>query len=92
MAVSFDVDEKTALRLRRALGAGNSWAKVPAAMGLSDEQGFPRAGKIESTAASLNPEMGTLRVRAVFPNTDGLLLPGMFCRVRLTLPAATMGP
>ena len=89
MLVHFDIDEKTALGLRRALRAGKpnakEWATLPVAMGLSDEKGFPHTGKVESADSQVNPTTGTLGVRAVFPNTDGLLVPGLFCRVRLTV-------
>jgi len=89
MLVHFDIDERTALSLRRALRAGKpnakEWATLPVAMGLSDEKGFPRTGKVESADSQVNPTTGTLGVRAVFPNTDGFLVPGLFCRVRLTI-------
>jgi RND family efflux transporter MFP subunit len=89
MFVYFDIDERAALRLRRALRAGNpnakEWSSLPVAMGLSDEKGFPHSGKVESAASFIDPSTGTLRIRAVFPNTDGFLVPGLFCRVRLTI-------
>src|SRR5262249_26100429 len=31
----------------------------------------------------VDPATGTLRLRAVFPNSDGMLIPGLFARVRL---------
>ncbi|HWY87638.1 MAG TPA: efflux RND transporter periplasmic adaptor subunit [Gemmataceae bacterium] len=89
MLVHFDIDERTALGLRRALKAGTpnakEWATLPVAMGLTDEKGFSHSGKIQSADSQVDPNTGTLRLRAVFANADGLLVPGLFCRVRLTL-------
>lgn len=43
----------------------------------------------------INPDSGTIRARATFNNTDGLLVPGMFVTVRLganTIPNAILVP
>jgi RND family efflux transporter MFP subunit len=88
MVVNCDIDERTALQLRRAFRAGKSdakeWPSLAVAMGLADEEGFPHEGKIESAASQIDSKSGTLRLRMVFPNPDGLLVRGLFCRVRLT--------
>jgi RND family efflux transporter MFP subunit len=82
--VYFDMDERTVLRLRRSRERmsvrENSW---PAQVGLVDEAGYPRTGVIDFTDNRIDPATGTLRVRAVLPNTDRLLMPGMFVRIRL---------
>jgi RND family efflux transporter MFP subunit len=87
MVASFDIDERTALRLRRALGAakGKDAMILSVAMGLADEKDFPRSGTMEPTDFRVEAATGTVRLRARFPNTDNLLVPGMFCRVRLTI-------
>lgn len=54
-------------------------------LGLADEEGFPHEGKLDFTDTTLNPSTGTIQFRAVFPNHDGLLLPGMFARIRVPL-------
>jgi membrane fusion protein, multidrug efflux system len=81
MYAYFDLDEQTLLRLRRFALKG----EIPVQMGLAAEKGFPHSGKVDFVDNSLNPKTETLRVRAVFPNKDGLLLPGLFARIRLTL-------
>ncbi len=85
----FDVDERTALRLRRAVRGVNAKGKEAAGlvvtMGLADEKGFPHAGKVDFLDNRLDPEKGTLRMRAVFPNADGLLMPGLSVRLRLPI-------
>src|SRR5208282_4849448 len=37
------------------------------------------------TDNQVNPKTGTLRVRGVFPNKDGVLTPGYFARVRVPI-------
>lgn len=80
--VVFEVDERTALRLRR----GQAGAPLMVAVGLADEEGFPHAGKVDFTDTQVNPKTGTLTLRAVLPNKDRLLVPGQFARVRVSLP------
>jgi RND family efflux transporter MFP subunit len=87
MYVYFDVDERTALRLRRGLRQGGPGAAraagLPVAMGLADEDGFPRRGTADVAAGSMDPAKGTLQLRAVFPNADGFLVGGLLARVHL---------
>lgn len=73
----FDVDEDTFLRYLNK-GAG---AEVPVRLGLANEQGFSRTGKVASVDNQLDSTAGTIRVRAAFDNKDATLLPGMFARV-----------
>ena len=78
----FDIDEQTYLRAMKAVRAGKA-QDMPVHMALSDESAFAREGKIRSFDNQLTGDSGTMRVRAEFPNTDGLLTPGLFARVRL---------
>lgn len=73
----FDVDENTYLRYLNH-GGGTD---VPVRLGLANETGFSRTGKVASIDNQLNSTAGTIRVRASFDNADGGLLPGMFARV-----------
>src|SRR3546814_4537002 len=52
-------------------------------MGLGNEQGFPRKGEVSSIDNRLDASSGTIRLRAVFDNSDGMLLPGLYARIRL---------
>lgn len=85
--VMTDVDEATVLRFKRlALEnklARNEQGQVAVEMSLSDEKDFPRKGFIESVDNQLNANTGSILVRSAFPNTDGLLIPGLFVRVRI---------
>jgi len=82
--VTFDVDEKTILKLRRD---DVDLAKVAANVALADEDDFPHKAVIDFIDPQFNPTTGTLRIRGVIDNPKGLMSPGMFVRVRLTMPA-----
>jgi multidrug efflux system membrane fusion protein len=82
-----DVDENSLLKfnalLRRKQIVSDGHGKIPVELQLADEQGFPHAGQIESFDNRLDPQTGSILVRAVFPNPDGRILPGLFARIRL---------
>lgn len=78
----FDIDEQTYLRAMKAVRAGRA-AEMPVFMELADESEFTREGKIRSFDNQLQGDSGTMRVRAEFANTDGVLTPGLFARIRL---------
>jgi hypothetical protein len=54
-------------------------------VGLADEHDLPHAGFLDHFDDEFDPSTGTIAVYGVLPNTDDLLLPGMFVRVRMTL-------
>jgi RND family efflux transporter MFP subunit len=87
----FDVDEGTELRLRRLVLEGKleslSDPKMSVELGLADEDGYPHKGTVDFSDNQLDGSTGTLRMRGVFANPDGLLAPGRFVRVRLPLGA-----
>jgi membrane fusion protein, multidrug efflux system len=88
MYVYFDVDERTLLRLRRLLREGKIKSReegeVAVLVGLSDEEGFPHKGTVNFSDNRVDPNTGTLRVRAVISNPKPRVLsPGLFVRVRL---------
>ncbi|HET8598104.1 MAG TPA: efflux RND transporter periplasmic adaptor subunit [Castellaniella sp.] len=79
---SFEMDEPTFLQTARGTADGAS-PDVPVAMGLANETGYPRTGRLASLDNRLDPRSGTMRVRAVFDNPDGLLRPGLYARIRV---------
>ena len=85
--VYFDVDERTLLRLRLAARDGKlKGEKAPVQIGVaSAEKGFPHQGLLDFADNRVKADTGTIRMRAVMPNKDKLLLPGMFVRVRLQI-------
>lgn len=62
-----------------------STVRIPTELGLPGDSGYPLTGNIDYTDPGLDPETGTLRIRGVFPNQDGRLLPGMFVKMRIAL-------
>jgi RND family efflux transporter MFP subunit len=86
--VYFNVDEHTWLKLDHlraaALGDGRK-ARVAVAMGLSDEQGYPHAGRLDFVDNQLHTDSGTMRLRAVFDNSQGLFTPGLYAHVRVQM-------
>ena len=87
----FDVDELTVQRVKqlKSEGKGSSADEsgVSASLALATETGFPHQGTMDFSDNQINPKTGTLRVRGVFPNTDGRLTPGYFARVRVPIGA-----
>jgi membrane fusion protein, multidrug efflux system len=61
----------------------NSNKQIPAELGVSDETGYPHPGYVDYFDTQVDPNTGTLNVRAVFENSAGLILSGMFVRVRV---------
>ncbi len=79
---SFDVSESVFLHYVD-MGKAKSSSELPVFMGLADETGYPRRGALSSVDNHLNPSSGTIRVRAIFDNSDGRLIPGLYARIRL---------
>lgn len=79
MYASFDVDEQTYLRYL----SHDSKASVPVLLGLANETGYSRQGRISSVDNRLDTSSGTIRVRASFDNSDGVLVPGLYARIQV---------
>jgi len=84
MYVYFDCDEHSFLRYKKfALKNDHENTIYSVRVGLADEEGFPHHGTVDFFDNQLNPATGTIRVRAVVPNPDRLLTPGLHARVQL---------
>jgi len=70
------------LQLRRQLTDTQQQA-VSVKLALEDGSQYPAAGELQFSEASVDPSTGMVTLRAVFPNPDRLLLPGMFVRASL---------
>lgn len=83
----FTFDEAAYLRYQRFAGSngqmGNSEGGLPVTLKLIDETDFVHSGKMDFIDNAIDRSSGTIRGRAVFPNPDGLLTPGMFGRIRV---------
>ena len=51
---------------------------------LPDGTKYPESGKLNFSASSIDPALGTQQLRAEFKNADKKLIPGQFVRVRVT--------
>jgi RND family efflux transporter MFP subunit len=80
-----DVDENSLLKFNALAGerAAAGDRKVPVELELADEHGFPHRGSVESFDNRLDPNTGTILLRAIFPNPEGRIVPGLFARVRV---------
>lgn len=85
--VYVDMDENALLRYNALNQSGkldrNKDGKVPVELQLADEQGFAHQGYVESLDNRLDPQSGSIVLRAVFPNPSGRIVPGLFARIRL---------
>ena len=87
--VHADIDEDTLLKFNelvysKKLGT-TADGKIPVELELADEDNFPHQGYIESFDNKLDPDTGSILLRAVFPNDDGRIVPGLFARIRIPL-------
>ena len=55
-------------------------------MQLANENGYPDKGFVDFVDNRVDPATGTIRVRGVFENKNGLLRPGLFANLEF-LPA-----
>ncbi len=86
---TFTVSEQDVQHIReRALQEGLTSAdldKFPIEIGLQGETGYPHVGHLDYVAPTVDPSTGTLIVRGILDNANGVLLPGYFVRVRVPM-------
>src|SRR5438105_5925891 len=73
------------LQLRRDIASGRIKAGDDSKVTLFLEDGtrYALSGSLQFTDVTVDPATGSVTVRAVFPNPDHVLLPGMFVRARI---------
>ena len=81
MYVSFNGDEGTFLQVGKLARSNPKALKVR--LGLANEDGFPHEGRLEFVDNQIDPQAGSVRMRAVVDNKDGLLTPGLFAKVQI---------
>lgn len=85
----FEIDEATFLPYAKAGmvdGSTENVQTIPVTLALTGEEGYPHQGRLKSFDNRINLASGTIRARALFENTDGALLSGMFAHIRLGGP------
>jgi membrane fusion protein, multidrug efflux system len=77
----------TIVRLKRELAAGQirrvDGDAAPTKLLLEDGTAYEPAGTLEFSEVTVDQGTGSVTLRAIFPNPQGLLLPGMFVRATL---------
>ncbi len=84
--VEFSQSVNVLMALRKqALDLGmNPASRLPVYLIMEDGSRYDQAGELEFAEVNVDEATGTVTLRAVFPNPDSLLLPGMFVRAELT--------
>ncbi|ABS62338.1 efflux transporter, RND family, MFP subunit [Parvibaculum lavamentivorans DS-1] len=83
---SFNADERVVARALNGLAGADARTQVgqiPVQMGTSATDGTPFRGHLQLIDNQVDALSGTVRVRAVFDNEDGTLIPGQFARLRM---------
>ena len=87
--VNADIDEDTLLKFNELVAAKKlgttDGGQIPVELELADETGFPHTGHIESFDNRLDPDTGSILLRAVLANDDDRILPGLFARIRIPM-------
>lgn len=85
----FDIDEATYLKAIRQTRPekDDKTSGLPVSVGLATDQGFPYQGTLDFVGNQIDRSTGTVRARAVIPNPDGMLAPGLFAHIRLATGA-----
>jgi RND family efflux transporter MFP subunit len=85
--VNFTINEKQVVQIRKALAARKQklgdLGPIKVDIGLPSEDAYEYTGTIDYVAPELDAASGTIAVRAVAENKQGLFSPGMFVRVRI---------
>ncbi|WP_410210905.1 efflux RND transporter periplasmic adaptor subunit [Aquirhabdus sp.] len=82
-----DISQSSAdmLKLRQQIQSGSLRKPDSATISLTLEDGspYPIKGRLEFSNASVDPASGSVILRALVPNPNGLLLPGMYVKAKL---------
>lgn len=93
--VYFSISENALIELtRRELEQGEEQSRA-ATITLSDGTRYPHGGRLNFADRAVDPNTGTITLRAEFPNPERVLQPGMFVRTRMiseTIPNALLVP
>lgn len=86
--VHLDVPERDLLRFENAASeSGGEWSLMGAklAVGLEGEEGYPHVGEISFRDNRVVSETGTAFLRGTLQNPDRNLIPGLFCRIQVSV-------
>lgn len=84
---SFDADEQVVAKALQDVSVKGvrHLDRIPVQMGTAanTDTETPFEGRLQLVDNQVDPRSGTVRVRAVFDNQDGQLIPGQFARIRM---------
>ncbi|MBF0161857.1 MAG: efflux RND transporter periplasmic adaptor subunit [Magnetococcales bacterium] len=85
--VNFTQSGPEFFRMRQAIRQGNARPveQVQLQLRLEENSAYPFPGTLLFTDLAVEPQTGSVALRAEFPNADKILLPGQFVRVTMTL-------
>lgn len=87
--VYFNPNELDLIKLRNAARARGvkpmKLSKIPVHVGMQNETDFPHAGTLDFINTGLNSSTGTMELRALLPNKNYDLLPGLFVQIRIAI-------
>lgn len=81
--VSQSAEALLSLKRKMREGAVSALDEVSVSLKLSDGSDYEYQGKLQFAGVDVSETTGTVVLRAIFPNPDGLLLPGLFVRTQL---------
>jgi multidrug efflux system membrane fusion protein len=87
---SFNVGEEAVMRSLKSLGGGSASHtqvdRIPVRMQTNGGNGTASEGRLQLIDNQVDIRSGTVRVRAVFANPEGVLMPGQFARLQMGQP------
>lgn len=91
----FSISESDYLHFMTVQNMQSEHNPIGVTITLADGKEYPFEGRIVEVDRELGNSTGSLIMKALFPNPSGLLMPGMFTRVKLSgevIPNATLVP
>ena len=91
----FSISESDYLHFMTVQNMQSDHNPIDVTITLADGKEYPFEGRIVEVDRELANSTGSLIMKAIFPNPSGLLMPGMFARVKLTgevIPNAILIP
>ena len=83
--VYFDPNEQSYLRYNAFVRQDrNGPATLTVRVGLANEEGFPHVGTVDFLDNKVDPQTGSIRVRAQLNNADRAFTPGLYARVQVS--------
>lgn len=87
--VHYSFSDREVLGVMRRMGRGRPDAttgpEIPVDIGLDDESDYPHHGRYDYADPMVDQATGTYRFRAIYDNKDGMLVPGLYVKLRIRI-------